>query len=208
MSRRPAWHQAPRVPRADASWRRSRCSGRSTCRPPSGGCRSARPRTVRGAGRCSQPAPRWAPLPDLAVELRGRGGLQDLVDPTQLADLTLKLNQPLRVVGCGARPNAAVDLGLADPVPQHFGTNPEPVGNPLDGTSRKLLRVLPGIHHHPHHPLLELHAVLPQCHHDSHSSFPELRAPTSPGAIQTPPGLNSRVDRTPPPTGGRQASRT
>ena len=59
------------MPRADASWRRSRCSGRSACRRPSGRCRSARPRTVRGAG-CSQPAPRWAPLLDLAVELRGR----------------------------------------------------------------------------------------------------------------------------------------
>lgn len=52
--------------------RRTRHSGRSAHQRLSTPYRTAQPRTGRGADRCSRPTSPRAPLPDPAVELRGR----------------------------------------------------------------------------------------------------------------------------------------
>src|SRR5512143_3132208 len=49
-----------------------------------------------------------------------RRGLEDLVRPAQLGNLTLESLQLRRLLRCGARPCTAVDLGLADPLPQRL----------------------------------------------------------------------------------------
>ena len=119
------------------------------------------------------PGNRDALMVELSVNLAGavdtEVGLVHSLDVDDQLGITHRAcrGRTLRVVGCGARPNAAVDLGLADPVPQRFGMHPELVGDSLDDASRRL-RVLPGVHRHPRRPLLELHAVLPRCCHDSH----------------------------------------
>ena len=48
-----------------------------------------------------------------------------LVGPPQLADLTLQLSDALRLSGCDTAPVALVNLGLADPVAQGLGIDPE-----------------------------------------------------------------------------------
>jgi hypothetical protein len=53
------------------------------------------------------------------------GLLEDLVRPTQLANLTLELGQPLCIAGRGADPGPAIDLSLLDPVPQRFRVDPK-----------------------------------------------------------------------------------
>jgi hypothetical protein len=58
-----------------------------------------------------------------------------VVGPAQLAVLLLELGQPLRVAGRDARPHTAVDLGLADPVPQSLGMHPQLLRHPADRTA-------------------------------------------------------------------------
>jgi hypothetical protein len=48
----------------------------------------------------------------------------------QLPALPLQLRDPLRVVGRGARPDAAVDLGLGHPVAQRLGIDAQLLADP------------------------------------------------------------------------------
>lgn len=55
-----------------------------------------------------------------------------MVRPPRLADFTLEAGHPLRITGCGAGPDATVDLCLSYPVAQGLGVHPEPVGDTGD----------------------------------------------------------------------------
>src|SRR4051794_7499133 len=107
-------------------------------RPPGPG-RSARPRTPRGAPRCTWSSPRRA------VELRreeSRCALQDLVGPPELPVLPLQLRDALTVRRARAGPLATVDLGLADPLAQGFGPHPELGRDAGDGAEPLLAPVI------------------------------------------------------------------
>jgi hypothetical protein len=71
-----------------------------------------------------------------AVELRpeeNRGALEDLVGPAQLADLPLELLHAGALLGREARSFTVVDLGLADPVAERFGPDPQLLRHSADG---------------------------------------------------------------------------
>src|SRR5690348_12103548 len=97
----------------------------STGRSPGSG-RSARPRTSSDARRCSGSSRRSA------VELRpeeNRRALQDLVRPAELAVLPFELLDPLALGRRQAAPGAGINLGLADPLADRLGPDPQLAGN-------------------------------------------------------------------------------
>src|SRR5579859_777349 len=93
-----------------------------------------------------------------APRQRSRCGLQDLVGSPQLADLALKLGDPLLLCGRDAWALAAVDLGMLDPIAQRLGPNPELTGDTGDG-AYALAALSNGLVDHAHGSLTHLGRV-------------------------------------------------
>src|SRR3954451_24625893 len=101
-----------------------------------------------------------------AVELRrgeSRRALEDLIRPTQLAVLPLKLGQSGPLVGRQTRRVAGVDASLLHPVPQRVRHDPQLLTDPpAGGVDTQLLRPVDQVEREADRPLTQLVGVLPR----------------------------------------------
>src|SRR5262245_52284041 len=112
----------------------------------------------RAALGCSEQAPAGqAPLACSACERSAPGGARALPVPAARSAA-----DPRR----GARPRAAIDLGLLDPATQRLGVNTKLTAHPGQLTMVPAFP-LPDLQDHPHRAFAQLTGVLPLCRHDS-----------------------------------------